>query len=114
MSFLRQPSFWIKTLLAAGTALAIALVTQTAFNYRYVSDSLIEQEARHVAEEIVRAVERAARPSRPRDSGEFRAVLDDLRGERIDQVAGIALRQDDGTIVAASGQSPTATALAAA
>jgi len=111
LSFLRRPSFWIKALLATGTAVAIALVAQTATNYQYVSDSLIQQEARRVAEATVRSVERTARQSRPQTSDEFRALLDDLRADRIDQIDGIALRQDDGTVVAATGDPPAAPAL---
>jgi Stage II sporulation protein E (SpoIIE) len=109
MNVLRRSSFWIKTLLTAGTALAIALVAQTVVNYRYVSNSLIEQEARRVAAETVRAVEREVRLSHPRDPGAFRVLLDDLRGEQTGQLAAIALRQGDGTLVAASGEPPAAT-----
>lgn len=111
LSFVRRPSFWIKSLLAAGTVVAIALVAQTATNYRYVSDNLIQQEARRVAEGTVRSVERTARLSRPQSSAEFRALLEDLQSDRIDQIDGIALRQDDGTIVAVSGDPPAAPAV---
>jgi hypothetical protein len=105
MSLLRRSSsFWIKTLLAAGTVLAVALLAQTGINYRYVSESLIEQEARRAAEEHVRAVERAARLARPQDAEAFRALLDDLRGERTDQIAAITLRQGDGAIIATTGE----------
>ncbi len=104
MTFLGRPSFWIKTLLAVGTAIAIALVAQTVVNYRYVSTSLIQQEARRAAAEIVRGVERAVRLSRPQDAGAFRVLLDDLRTEQADRLAGVTLRRSDGTVVAESGE----------
>jgi len=91
-------------LLVAGAALAIALLAQTAINYRYVSNNLIEQEARRVASERVRNVERTARSSRPQDAEAFRVLLDDVRAELADEVAGLAIRQTDGTLLAASGQ----------
>jgi Stage II sporulation protein E (SpoIIE) len=109
MTFLGKSSFWIKTLLATGTALAIALVAQTVVNYRYVSNSLIQQEARRVAAATVRDVERAARLSHPQDSEAFRILLADVRGEQADQLAGLVLRREDGTAVAADGESLPAT-----
>jgi serine phosphatase RsbU (regulator of sigma subunit) len=89
----------------------MALLVQTVVNYRYVSSNFIVQEARRVAEERVRNVDRAARLTRPQDSEAFRVLLDDLRSETIDQVAGIALLQSDGTIVAASGKMTAASVL---
>jgi hypothetical protein len=71
--------------------LAIALLAQTVFNYRYVSNSLILQDAQRVAVERVRNVERAARLARPQDAEAFRAILDEVRAESADQVAGLAL-----------------------
>lgn len=52
---------WLKGLLVGGAVLAIALLVQTVVNYQYVSDSLISQDARRVADERVRNVERGAR-----------------------------------------------------
>jgi hypothetical protein len=101
---------WLKVLLAVGAILAVALLVQTIINYRYVSNSLILQDARRVAAERVRNVERAARLARPQDAESFRVILEDVRQESADQVAGIALIQSSGAIVAASGQTPAATA----
>ena len=64
---------WFQVLLAAGAALAIALLVQTIVNYRYVSNNL----ARRVAEERVRNVERAVRLGRPQDAEAYRVLLDD-------------------------------------
>jgi hypothetical protein len=99
----RRSTLGLKALLTAGAVLAIALLVQTVVTYRYVSNSLILQEAIRVAEERVRNVDRAARLIRPQDTAAFQVLLDDLRSETTDQVAGIALLQSDGTIVVASG-----------
>jgi hypothetical protein len=99
----------LRILLAVGAVLAVALLIQTVINYRYVSNSLILQDARRLAEERVRNVERAARLARPQDAEAFRALLDDVRVDTADHVAGIALVRSDGTILAASGQTTTAT-----
>jgi hypothetical protein len=80
MTTRRPSSLWLKALWAAGALLAIALLVQTVMNYRYVSNSLILQHARRVAEERVRNIERAARLARPQDAASFQALLDDLRG----------------------------------
>ena len=101
---------WFQVLLAAGAALAIALLVQTIVNYRYVSNSLTLQEARRVAEERVRNVERTARLARPQDADAFRVVLDDIRADTADQLAAIALLRGDGTVVASSGQPSTVVA----
>ena len=92
-----RSTVWLKVLLIAGALLAVALLVQTGLNYRYVSNSLILQDARRVAEERVRNVERAARLTRPQDAEAFRALLDDVRAES-DQVAGIALVQGTGVV----------------
>ena len=101
---------WFHVLLAAGAALAMALLVQTVVNYRYVSNSLTLQEARRAAEEGVRNVERTARLARPQDAAAFRVVLDDIRADTGDQLAAIALLRGDGTIVASSGQPSTVVA----
>lgn len=107
----RRSTLGLKALLTAGAVLAIALLVQTVVNYRYVSNNLILQEAIRVAEERVRNVDRAARLTRPQDTEAFRVLLDDLRSETIDQVAGIALLQSDGTIVVASGKTTVVSVL---
>ena len=93
---------WIATLLTAGTLLAIALLAQTAINYRYVSNNLIEQEARRVASESVRALERAARVARPQTSTAIQVLLDDLRLDRSEQIASLVVRENR-VVLATSG-----------
>lgn len=100
---LRYSRFWIRPLLVAGGALAVALLAQTIVNYQYVSTNLIRQEARRVGEERVRNVERSARASQPRTPEAYRVILDDLKNELPDQIAAIALLHTDGTIVAEVG-----------
>jgi hypothetical protein len=99
---------WIKALLAAGGLLAVALLTQTALNYRFVSTNLIRQEARRTAESMVRSVERATRLSRPPDIEALRAILDEIRSESSGQIGSIAVVRGDGLIVAAAGQTTSA------
>lgn len=101
-----RSKWWLKGLLAAGAVLAVTLLVQTVGNYRYVANSLILQDARRVAEERVRNVERAARLGHPQDAEAFRVLLDDVRDDSADQLAGIALIQGSGSVVASSGQLP--------
>ena len=107
----RSSSVWVNALLAAGGLLAVALLAQTVMNYRYVSNNLILQEARRVAGERIRNVERAARLARPQDAEAYRVLLEDLRVDVADQVASIVLLQSDGTVVTASGGQTAALAL---
>ena len=94
---------WLKVALAGGALLAVALLLQTFINYRYVSNNLIEQDARRTAEERLRNVERSARLSRPQDAAAFQLLLDDIREDWPEQVAGMALIAADGVTLAASG-----------
>ena len=110
----RSSSPWLKTLWAAGALLAIALLVQTVMNYRYVSNSLLLQHARRVAEERVRNIERAARLRPPQNPAALQALLDDLRSEMAEQVAGLALLEPDGTTIATSGGAATVAASAGA
>jgi hypothetical protein len=103
-------ALWIRGLLSAGGLLAVALLAQTVLNYRFVSTSLIRQEARRMAEDRARSIERTIRLSRPENADSLRAVLDDLRGETPDQIASIAVLRGDGTVVAGVG--PTTSTLA--
>jgi hypothetical protein len=103
-------SFWIGILVPAGAALALALLVQTVVNYRYVSQSLIEQAGRRAAADRVRSVERAVRLTRPQDAAAFQVLLDDLRVEMTDQIAAIALLRIDGTLVASSADPGVAAA----
>lgn len=96
---------WIVALLAGGTTLAVVLLIQTAMNYRYVSDSLIHQEALQVAEDTVRIVERAARMGRLENVRSAASLLDELRSERADYLAWMVLRQGDGGVTASAGDS---------
>jgi hypothetical protein len=102
-----RATLWLKGLLAAGAVLAVALLVQTISNYRYVSNNLILQDARRLAEERVRNVERAVRLGRPQDGEAFRVLLDDIRDDNADQLAGIAVIQSDGSVIASSGEVPT-------
>jgi stage II sporulation SpoE-like protein len=98
---------WLKVLLAAGALLAFALLVQTVVTYRYVSRNLILQEARRMSQERVRNVERAtSRLAHPQDPEALAVVLEDLRSEMPDQIAGIRIVRPDGGLVAASGQVP--------
>ena len=101
---------WIRALLAAGAVLAVALLTQTALNYRFVSTNLIRQEARRTAENTVRSVERATRLSRPQDAEALRAILDEIRTDSVEQIGSIAVVGADGAIVASVG--PTTSTVA--
>ncbi len=94
---------WIATLLAVGTTLAVVLLIQTVLNYRYISDSLIQQEARQVAQETIRIAERAARLGRFQDAQAAASLFDELRAERADYLAWLLLRQGAGTIVTSAG-----------
>lgn len=90
---------WVAALLTIGTLLALVLLAQTIVNYQYVSNNLIHDQAQRVAENTVRAVERAVRLARPADRVALQALLDELQSERGDQVAGLALRLDGGMIL---------------
>lgn len=93
---------WLAVLLVAGAAIALALLVQTVVTYRYVAGNLIQQSARRAAEERVRDIERAARLTRPQDGAAFRVVLDEIRQDNVEQVAGLAVLTADGGVVAGS------------
>jgi len=94
-----SPGFWIASLLAIGTTLAVVLLIQTAINYRYVSNNLVRQEARRIAEQAVRNIERAVRIARPQDAAALSNLIDEVRTESPDSIAWIVLRQQSGTAI---------------
>jgi hypothetical protein len=98
----RSAGFWIVTLLTAGTALAVGLLVQTVINYRYVSDNLIQEEARRAADRTVRALERSLRRSGPEDMTAYAEQVESVRADRAEQVASLVVRQN-GATVASSG-----------
>ncbi len=100
----RRSSSWLfKGLLAAGALLALALLAQTLASYRYVTESLIRQEAQRAAEARVRGFERAVRLAHVQDADAYQRLLDDYRDDVSDQIAAILVLRADGTVLAASG-----------
>ena len=89
----KSSGFWIGSLLAVGTTLAVVLLIQTANNYLYVSDNLVRQEARRIAEEAVRDVERAVRLTRPQDTAGLARLIEEVGADGPTPIAWIVERQ---------------------
>jgi hypothetical protein len=104
----RASGIWIGVLIALGALLAVTLLVQTVVTYQYVSTSLIRQQARRIADEHLRDVERSVRLTRASGPIELEAVLNEVRSDTGSQVAALTILQGDGSLVATSGQ-PAAT-----
>ncbi len=94
--------FWVKVSIALGLILGLLLLVQTVGTYRYVSRSLVRQEAQNEADRKVAAINRLLRNA-TRTPDVYDSAIDELIRDAPQKVAWIRVLNSDGTPVASGG-----------
>ena len=96
--------FWVKVSIAFGLILGLLLLAQTVGTYRYVSRSMVRQEAQSEADRKATALGR----SRSRDAALLTTTIDDLIREEPTKIAWMRVLGTDGKVIAEGGKSDEA------
>src|SRR5476651_237690 len=88
--------FWVKVSIAFGLILGLLLLAQTVGTYRYVSRSMVRQEAQSEADRKATAL---GRP-RSRDAALLTATIDELIKEEPTKIAWMRVLGTDGKVIA--------------
>jgi len=94
--------FWVKVSIAFGLILALLLLAQTVGTYRYVSRSMVRQEAQNEAERRATSLARLTRTG-PRDASTYIPAIDELIKEAPEKIAWMRVLNSDGKVVASGG-----------
>lgn len=106
-----KPKFlWFRISIGFGILLALLLLGQTLVTYRFVSRSLIRQEAGRDAERRIQAITRAARQAGVTETSKLTAILSDLVKEDPEQIAWIRILNFDGKVLSTAGPAKAAPA----
>src|SRR6185312_8214411 len=93
--------FWVKVSIAFGLILGLLLLVQTVGTYRYVSRSLVRQEAQNEADRKVAAINRLRNATR--NAVDYESTIDELIRDAPQKVAWIRVLNSDGTPIASGG-----------
>lgn len=93
--------FWVKVSIALGLILGLLLLVQTVGTYRYVSRSLVRQEAQNEADRKVTAINRLRNATR--NAVDYEGTIDELIRDAPQKVAWIRVLNPDGTPLASGG-----------
>ncbi|HVV47669.1 MAG TPA: PP2C family protein-serine/threonine phosphatase [Bryobacteraceae bacterium] len=94
--------FWVKVSIAFGLILGLLLLVQTVGTYRYVSRSMVRQEAQNEADRKVSAINRLLRNA-ARTPEAYDSAIDELIRDAPQKVAWIRVLNSDGTPIATGG-----------
>jgi hypothetical protein len=94
--------FWFRISIAFGLLLGLLLLVQTLLTYRYVSRSLVRQEAQREADRRMQSIARTARLTGSRDPATLTPVLNEIVHEAPTQLAWIRILRFDGKVLAES------------
>jgi len=94
--------FWVKVSIAFGLVLGLLLLAQTVGTYRYVSRSMVRQEAQNEAERRATSLGRLTR-SGPRDASTLTPAIDELIKEAPEKIAWMRVLNADGKAIASGG-----------
>ena len=93
---------WVKISIAFGLVLGLLLLAQTVGTYRYVSQSMVRQEAQNEADRKAQALSRLTRAG-SRDSAAFTPAIDELIREAPEKIAWMRVLNTDGKTIAFGG-----------
>jgi hypothetical protein len=93
---------WVKISIGFGLLLGLLLLGQTVGTYRYVSRSMVRQEAQNEGDRKVQTLARAYRTG-PRDAAALTQDIDDLIKEAPEKIAWMRVLNTDGKVVASGG-----------
>jgi hypothetical protein len=105
--------FWVKVCIAFGLILGLLLLGQTVRTYRYVSLSLVRQEAQTEADRSATALGRLSR-DKARDTATLTPFIDELIRQSPEKIAWMRVLNTDGKVIASGGDLRAAPAWTAA
>jgi hypothetical protein len=94
--------FWVKISIAFGLILGLLLLAQTVGTYRYVSRSMVRQEAQNEADRRAMSLGRLTR-SGPRDASTYTPAIEELIKEAPEKIAWMRVLNTDGKVIAYGG-----------
>jgi hypothetical protein len=94
--------FWVKISIAFGLILGLLLLAQTVGTYRYVSRSMVRQEAQNEADRRAMSLGRLTRTG-PRDASTLTPAIDELIKEAPEKIAWMRVLNADGKVIAFGG-----------
>ena len=95
---------WFCALLVAGATLAVTMLVQTVVGYRFVTKSILLQEARREGEQIVQRLDESLRWTDARDPAAVAAAVDDVWRDMGEQAAWIVVVDERDQVIAARGR----------
>jgi len=99
-----KPKFlWFRITIGFGVLLGLLLLVQTLLTYRFVSRSLIHQEASRDAVRRVQSIGRLSRQGNIDETAKLGPILNELIREDPDQIAWIRILNFDGKVLASGG-----------
>lgn len=94
--------FWVKVSIGLGLILGLLLLAQTVGTYRYVSRSMVRQEAQNEADRRALSLARLTRTG-AHDSATITPFIEELIKEAPTKIAWIRVLNADGTVIASGG-----------
>jgi hypothetical protein len=94
--------FWVKVSIGLGLILGLLLLAQTVGTYRYVSRSMVRQEAQNEADRRALSLARLTRNG-ARDSATLTPVIEELVKEAPTKIAWMRVLNTDGKVIAYGG-----------
>ena len=105
--------FWVKVSIGFGLILGLLLLAQTVGTYRYVSRSMVRQEAQAEADRSATALGRLTR-DRARNAENLTPAIDELLKQSPEKIAWMRVLNTDGKVIASGGDLRAAPAWTAA
>jgi Stage II sporulation protein E (SpoIIE) len=94
--------FWVKVSIALGLILGFLLLAQTVGTYRYVSRSMVRQEAQNEADRRATSLARLTRTG-ARDAATITPFIEELIKEAPAKIAWMRVLNTDGNVIASGG-----------
>ncbi len=94
--------FWVKVSIGLGLILGLLLLVQTVGTYRYVSRSMVRQEAQAEADRKVTGINRLLRNT-SREATDYKAAIDEVLRDSPQTVAWLRILNSDGKVIASAG-----------
>src|SRR5690242_11886184 len=99
----RQKSLWFKAAAASGAVLAVLLIVETIFTYRYSATRSARDQALLQAVEEASSLEHQLRRERVDTDDRLHVMLDEIREDRGDEIAWMSVIDGNGQMQASSG-----------
>src|SRR5277367_820278 len=98
-----RASGWFKAAVAGGAVLAVLLLVETIFTYRYATTRFARDQGLLQAVEEVSSLEHQLRRERVDTADGLERILGEIREDRDDEIAWISIVDANGQVQASSG-----------